>query len=204
MSRVFAAKFTAVGDYTNHQSEGGSIMFFPKFPTASDFTVTSLYKSLQDHLYIYKKFVGKKPEMIKKGEEFTIQFGIWNLMKRGVNFPNLWFKDVKLTVTGTRWAEPVKGFEEKINVNKDLGPFQQEFFEVKFIAKETFPQDFIERGLDFLEEIAFVRCVVDVDFKKLFHFEKDATFRESFRPEALPEDLNRFSTVEEGFIPHQN
>jgi hypothetical protein len=179
-------------------------MFFPKFPTASDFTVTTLYKSFQDHLYIYRKLVGKKPEVIRKGEEFTIQFGVWNLMRKGLNFPNLWFKDVRLIITGTRWAEPFKGFEESINLNKDLGPFQQEFFEVKFKAKETFPQDFIERGLDFLEEIAFVRCTADVDFKKFFHFEKEATFRENLRPEAMPEELYRFSAAEERFVTHEN
>jgi hypothetical protein len=179
-------------------------MVFPKFPTASDFTVTTFYKSLQDHLYIYKKIVGKKGEVIKKGEEFTVQFGVWNLMRKGLNFPNLWFKDVKLLITGTHWAEPVKGFEEKININKDIGPFQQEFFEVRFIAKETIPEDFIAAGLDFLEEIAFVRCSADVDFKKLFHFEKEATFRENIRPEAVPEDIYRFSMIEEEVLAHKN
>jgi hypothetical protein len=179
-------------------------MFFPKFPTAGDFTITAFYKSLQDHLYIFRKLVGKKPEMIRKGEEFTIQFGVWNLMRKGVNFPNLWFKDVRLVITGTRWAEPIKGFEEKINVNKDIGPFQQEFFEVKFKAKETFQEEFIGRGLDFLEEIAFVRCTSEVDLKKFFHFEKEATFRENLRPEAVPEDLYRFPALEEKFITHEN
>jgi len=179
-------------------------MFFPKFPSASDFTLTSFYKSLQEYLYIYKKFAGKKGEVINKGEEFTVQFYVWNLMRRGLNFPNLWFKDVKLVITGTRWAEPVKGFEEKININKDIAPFQREFFEVKFVAKEALTENSFERGLDFLEEIAFVRCSADVDFKKLFHFEKEATFKESFRPEFLPEDSYQFSFMEEEFVPHKN
>ena len=179
-------------------------MFFPKFPTASDFTIEAFYKSLQDHLFIFKKLTGKKGEVIRKGEEFTVQFGVMNLMKRGINFPNLWFKDVKLVITGTHWAEPIKGFEEKININKDIGPFQQEFFELKFVAKEMITEEFLSTGLDFLEEIAFVRIYADVDFKKLFHFEKEGTFKEAFRPEPVPEDFYRFSLTEEEFVTHKN
>jgi hypothetical protein len=113
-------------------------------------------KEVFDKLKVYSRVIGKAGPNINVGEKFKVRFEVWNRFPRSIlsgefndadAYRYATFKNIKITVKGTPWAEVVGG-DKTLDVftgfsGNILPATRFGFVDVEFKALAAFPVEFL-------------------------------------------------------------